>query len=522
MSDTTSRGIQYPTSGDIVRTGVAGEAKLAQDLQVMAATTNTAIDEVEGRFVPQVLSGSTIDVNTLTNNRPYILSNSNTVTNAPRSGVNALLRVGWTTSSGAGVVQTWEDLQTDYAIYRRRSTNSGTTWTDWVQVTDMAVVHSSGTVDLDVFIDRDGRHVLRNNITVTNAPRSGVNALLTIDWLTATGLGLAQTWQDIQTDYAVFRRRSIDRGSTWTDWVQINGTASSSTGAPWTRTDPVYFWGDSSVAGGGADGPWDEGENLPGQLNDILSVPVIDRGEGGRTSNQILVRAGSILLHATPAGGSIPSAGNVALDLGGQIIGGWDSNSWVGYFAGIYGTLYQTSTGFSFTRSSSGTAVPVPDPAEFVPADRIDGTGTHIFLMAGNDWLTTNPHLPEPDKATHVIANYLRAIESVPGPTRHVIIGGVKTRRDTEIGDANHEFVQHVNTELARLVPQHFVSRQDWLVNNALDALGLEPTTEDLDHIAAGIIPKRAFSDVTHIRREIMPHEAAELWGPTLQQRGWA
>lgn len=45
MSDTTSRGIQYPISGDIIRTGVAGEAKLAQDIQVLAATTNTAINQ---------------------------------------------------------------------------------------------------------------------------------------------------------------------------------------------------------------------------------------------------------------------------------------------------------------------------------------------------------------------------------------------------------------------------------------------------------------------------------------------
>src|SRR5699024_3214 len=67
MSDTTSRGIQYPTSGDIVRTGVAGDAKLAQDLQVLATTTNTAINEAvdEAKWDKGTLLTSDTNMSTL-------------------------------------------------------------------------------------------------------------------------------------------------------------------------------------------------------------------------------------------------------------------------------------------------------------------------------------------------------------------------------------------------------------------------------------------------------------------------
>ena len=542
MPDSTSLGIQFPLPDDIIRTGQSNAAKLAQDFQSLASTTNSAIrseashavasarqyseelaEEIQWSKTDRFLTADT-DLSTL--ERGIHRNSSVSVANAlglPIGYVSALTVVEL---GNTAVLEQWGYAGANrverYQAWRDADGNIG----PWYPVGNELRVLASTTLDLNDF-NQETVAILRNSLTATNAPRQGVNAILRVNWLNSTGSGVLQTWEDAQSDYAIFRRRSLNSGQTWTHWERINGQEAPPEPAPpgisWHRSDPVYFWGDSAVSGGGGDGPWEIGENLPGQLDSLLQHnTVISRGQGGHTSRNNLIRAGAVVIHAVPSTGVIPTSGPVELDTLGQVIGGWRSINWKGHFANVYGTFTKDYETLTFTRETAGDPITVTEPQPFITDDRMTGAGTHIFLTGGNDWSDTNPNEPEPDKASHVIANYLRAVDAVQGAEKHVIIGGVKTRQNTEIDSLQHEFVQYVNSELQRLVPQHFVSRQNWLVNNALGALGLEPTSEDLEYIEHGIIPKAAFSDVTHIRREIMPFEAQQLWLPALTQRGWA
>lgn len=299
-----------------------------------------------------------------------------------------------------------------------------------------------------------------------------------------------------------------------------------SSGSTWSRQDSVYFWGDSAVEGGDINGSWASGESLPEQLAMHLSAPVVQRGVSGQTSNDIILRAGVVVLHAAPVGGSIPASGVVSLNVYGQQMTTRPGRVFAVTFAGIGGTLTHVSDeGWTFTRSIAGTSVAVAQPSPVVSTQSMTGAGTHIFMMSGNDWLADAGPAPDGDLVTHVVANHLRAVEAVvPSKTRHVLIAGVKTRRSTMSGDANAVFVKAVNDQLRFLYPQGFVDRQKWLATEALAAAGISPTPADIAAMAEGLVPPSAFADGddTHIRKEIVAAEAQYLWAPALKKRGWA
>ena len=296
----------------------------------------------------------------------------------------------------------------------------------------------------------------------------------------------------------------------------------------WNPSVPVYFWGDSAVYGGDVNSPWADGENLPSRLDALVDNEVVNRGQGGRTSNDVLLRAGVWRPAFTPTGGVLPHREYVDLTGHGLAL---DTRNFGAYYAGklgqINGTLrYEPNVGWQFHRSDTKDPGTITKPLEFVSSLSVPpGAGTHIFLMAGNDWVVPDATGPEHDLVTHVVANYVRAVESVEAdPIRHVLIGGVKSRRSTQPGDASHKFVTAVNNRLKAMFPDIFVDREAWLATRALAAAGISPTADDLAKMEAGIAPPSVFADGddTHVRKEIVEAEARELWAPALVRKGWA
>lgn len=317
--------------------------------------------------------------------------------------------------------------------------------------------------------------------------------------------------------FRVWRRATEDgKYRTWVEETPGVGSGGGVSAARWLRTDPIYVWGDSEVA-----------NHLAKELAGVVtSTSVVNRGGWGWSSNDILLRAGAIELFATPVGGVIPASADqeVALNVHGRRMQTRYRDMPV-TFAGVRGTLtHKEDEQWTFKRGTPGAEVQVPKPAQLVSVDAMTpGRGTHIFIMGGNDWLEEVGAAPERDKVTHVVANYARAVEAVaPSPTRHVLIAGVKTRADTRPGDANDEFVKEVNDRLAKLFPQFFVSRQDWLVNDALRLAGITANDADTSNAAGGVAPPSVFEDHTHTRVEVAKAEATHLWLEELRTRGWA
>lgn len=301
-------------------------------------------------------------------------------------------------------------------------------------------------------------------------------------------------------------------------WKKTGGVAG------WEKGTTVYFWGDSAVSGGGDGTYWQPETRLPQRTAAASGATVENRGMSGHGSAEILTAAGILEFYGKPEGGAIPASGTVKVDTQGQFFSVFDGRTFTVTWAGIPGKLvYSRSGGWEFIRSTEGTQVAVPNAKRFVFPNEYDPAATHIFLMAGNDALSTLERVaPEPTLVDHIVANYIRAVEAVPAdPVRHVLIGGVKTRGNTKPGDSNHQLVQAVNDRLRAMFPGVFVDRNAWLASNGLRALGVEPTAEDQELMAAGIVPYRVMRDMTHVKPEVVAVEARELWAPALRTRGW-
>ena len=316
-------------------------------------------------------------------------------------------------------------------------------------------------------------------------------------------------------------------GPDWQPWTQTmyrGAPPTPSVPKTWAQTDDVIFWGDSLVDGGDTNGQWATGENLPGQLSSHLSNEVVNRGRSGQTSNEILIRSGAVEIWGTPVGGKTVPGGYVDIAVNGQTPLSRTGRTFAATWGGASGTLKSKGEGWEFYQSS-GAAATITSPTKVNAAQAFPHEhSTHIFLMGENDFWTGDL-APDGDIVDHVVANYQRAVESIPeDPARHVLIGGVKCKADTVKGDERYRQVKEINRRLAALFPANFVDREAWLSSRALDAAGITPTESDFEAMAANITPPSAFAsgDNLHIRKEVVSAEARELWLPALIHRGWA
>jgi len=114
---------------------------------------------------------------------------------------------------------------------------------------------------------------------------------------------------------------------------------------------------------------------------------VTNRGRSGDTTDEILIRMGVHQLYFTVTGGSIPTSGAVAVVTKMKAYVPRDRN-YTGSIAGVPGTLSFTfSTGtWSFTRTTSGTAVTVSGSVPFVSGQTLTKTNPFVFWAGRNDW----------------------------------------------------------------------------------------------------------------------------------------
>lgn len=287
-------------------------------------------------------------------------------------------------------------------------------------------------------------------------------------------------------------------------------------------TTSITWWGDSQVETGSGGAVWPTAEQMPQQTGQYLTTPTISNGRSGATSNYVLAKAGVIKLYVAPV--TIPASGYVNVTVTGVPITPTTNTNLDGMIlAGVRGTLRYYPDRWIFLRDTAGTAVTLTEPTLVETSTPVDPTAAHVVVMGGNDW-TTSDFAPESDRTTHTIAAYQRMMEAVPGlgADKKIIIGGIKTRRDTAAGDENDRYVREVNDRLAELYPAHFVPYQHWLATRALTAAGITPTAGDLTQMAAGLAPASAFEDQTHLKKSVVAAMAREVWAPEIVRRGWA
>ena len=304
-----------------------------------------------------------------------------------------------------------------------------------------------------------------------------------------------------------------------------SGTPAGDASGQWDKSKPITLWGDSSIDRG------EPGQRLADGINNALRQDVVDNSVGGTTLDNALLRMGGIRLWVTPEGGKIPAATTpVMLDLHGADVGMMSGGKVPMMFAGVKGTFEYSNTvegggfvGARFTRDVAGGEVAVSSPTLLESRTVFDPYATHIIVSGGNDRRAAVKTVPEDDLRGHLVAGYVRMVEMIAAsPTKHVLIGGVKGRADTEIGDWYHNLITEVNNWLKQMYPHIFVDRNRWLCEHAPRLLNIELSDEDKRRAEAWLPPKAVLQDATHTVPELRVIEGENLWAPELAIRGWA
>ena len=433
-----------------------------------------------------------------------------------------------TASGGGAIKQRWDrlGLSSDPLMAFERARDSTNTWSDWERVPDTSTVEDAawfkGVIpsgaNLDTYQTPGEFEIPSYGVarSLSGRPDSlQQRAMLKVRVAGGTAMHELTEWTS--SGVRVWKRETA--GGEWRAWREGEEPDS-----PNTPLQPVYMWGDSAVAGGDRNGSWATGENLPGRIGALLDTPVESRGVSGHTANTTLIRAGVLEIWAT---GTIPAdTSEATINVAGLDIDLRVRRKFAASWDGIAGTLAIDGDKFTFKRSAAGSSQTISSPKRVILNTEVPlGEGAHIFLMGGNDWLSDAGTAPEANKEIHLVESYRRAVEAVPGnPLKKVLIGGLKSRRSTTAGDANDKLVRAVNQRLRTLYPGIFVDRQAWLASRGLAAAGISPTSADNAAMAAGLVPPSAFAtgDDTHIRKEVVEAEAAELWANALVRKGWA
>jgi hypothetical protein len=239
---------------------------------------------------------------------------------------------------------------------------------------------------------------------------------------------------------------------------------------------------------------------------------VANAGAGAQDSSQIAARAGGIPITITLAGNAIPADGSVPVAvtaLSPLFMTATTPQQYPVTVAGIRAMLVRAADGSMTLYREGQASATTPIPANsLLTVDTAShfATWTQVIAAGRN---TPNWDLPTIRRDVLAIAARQRT-----AMRRAIVIGipnagplppdGPSTGRTPEgVGTVNYARIVAANTELARLFGERFIDPHRYLVDFGMrDAIALnllsEPTSGDLDDLAADIIPRSFRYDELH------------------------
>jgi hypothetical protein len=285
---------------------------------------------------------------------------------------------------------------------------------------------------------------------------------------------------------------------------------------PIEPTSEVTGIGDSYTAPGGS--AWTSYLTLLAADPRMAGRTITNRGFGGDEGRHIAFRLGSVQGFVSVAGGAIPSSGAVAVTLSAGIYVRASSLPVIIHAPSgdVPGNLTTNDGGatFSFTRSSSGSAVTVPDGTEIVCsyADAARST-VRIIGFGLND---ENQKRTTDEKIAWLIG-LLDDQRTVAKKT--IVMGHWDARYFNPTSVANvAAFNIRAQAEAAKR-GMCFLDVRSYVVANAnaiMAANGITPTATDAADLAKGLIPQslHATGDDTHVStvvHQIWANQVADL-----------
>jgi hypothetical protein len=349
-----------------------------------------------------------------------------------------------------------------------------------VQHHEVASFRTNGTISAWVVVDTWGNPVLKTMDTAgVVRTLSGISNV--------SGLEIAQS-------KIVFFGTIKGERAYW--WCNPDGSALYHA----TALRAITCDGDSLTASSGVSAPTNAWPYLLGYRNNIA---VLNGGVPGTKSGQIAFRAGGYTATAALAGNAIPASGAVTLST-------WTLNGDTSSFAQPFypqtsgsmrafvtgsdgnqyeGTISVSGSVYSFTRTTPGSSVPVPNPATIHANLQGQDEWIHIIRLGQNDGYDQTQILPA---LTAIVAN-LKSLNK-----KFLIIGLTGSAADT-IGTANYNTLQATNAAMAAAWPNNYArntSGQDlraFLVANYNPSL----SQDVIDH-GNDVVPTSLRSDLVH------------------------
>lgn len=283
-------------------------------------------------------------------------------------------------------------------------------------------------------------------------------------------------------------------------------------------------WGTSLTAGSGVGETWTAAETWPARAGTVMpGTTVTNKGRSGDTTDEILIRMGVHSIYFAVTGGSIPTAGAVAVTTKFKSYIPRD-RSFPGSLAGVAGTLaftFATNT-WTFTRTTGGSAVAVAGSVLFVTDQLSTKKNAFTFEAYRND-ADFNVTGLEGSIEDHVIANHRKVLDFLPGGDKRVIFLGPTLNVNEKVGTAGYTRVWSTVNRMKYLFPGTFFSLLDYLIDHALDDAGITKTAADITAIANREAPPSIFitGDTTHFRKEIADVVGRLFVAPIILAKGY-
>jgi uncharacterized membrane protein len=221
----------------------------------------------------------------------------------------------------------------------------------------------------------------------------------------------------------------------------------------------------------------------------------------------------------TPVGGSIPAAATpVALTVEQNY--GWDIEplvrgtvtNWATVtVAGVAGAITLNTGIYYFTRATAGDAVSVNEPQPVINLyARQNARDIHIIWVGQNNRSAGAAGL---ERARVDAAAIIREMDAAD--KRFLVLNLVGTVGGTPAYDADADDEAWFN-----LYGRRFLSPRRMMMDYGLAEMGITPTSQDEDDIAAGYVPNSLRSDTTHFNANGYTAIARFIYR-RLQEFGW-
>lgn len=256
---------------------------------------------------------------------------------------------------------------------------------------------------------------------------------------------------------------------------------------------------------------------LSSALNGLGVDSVYNGGDAGAQSFHVFAALGSLPARLTFPSDTIPASGAVTVTADADFtVGVSNLKAFTGTIAGVAGTLSYTGGNLTFTRSSSGSTVPVAPGTPFIPTNGNARRADVTLLWAGKNDLSSGTTLRP---LAGIIERTDRAFDWLaPLYKRALVLGHFADSNwnTTQVANLNAVNAAHVSR-----YGNAFVNVQAYLMSAQVwTDTGITPTSGDLAQQAAGQKPASLSSDTQHLNAAGLTAVAA-LIRQRLIDLGW-